>query len=287
MKALVLGANGCLGTALAGFLPTHDGGGFEVEVRGRAECDVTDAAVAARIIAESEADVVFNASGFTNVDRAEDEPDAAYRANAIAPETLARVTGALGVKLIHYSTDFVFDGELERPYDEFDAPAPQGLYARSKLAGERLAAAISRKVFVVRVGWLYGKGGRNFPSTILDRLVAGQTVRADRERLGSPTWVRDVALVSGALAHTEHYGLYHCTSAGETTWADYTRFVAAALGLPDDRVEALPSAALPMRAPRPRRAVLENRMLRLRGLDTMPAWQDAARAFIAARGSVL
>ena len=287
MKALVLGANGCLGTALAGFLPTHDGGGFEVEARGRAECDVTDAAAAARIIAESEADVVFNASGFTNVDRAEDEPDAAYRANAIAPETLARVTGALGVKLIHYSTDFVFDGELERPYDEFDAPAPQGLYARSKLAGERLAAAVSRKVFVVRVGWLYGKGGRNFPSTILDRLVAGQTVRADRERLGSPTWVRDVALVSGALAHTEHYGLYHCTSAGETTWADYTRFVAAALGLPDDRVEALPSAALPMRAPRPRRAVLENRMLRLRGLDTMPAWQDAARAFIAARGSVL
>lgn len=287
MKALVLGANGCLGTALAAFLPTSDGGGFEVEARGRAECDVTDAAATARIITESEADVVFNASGFTNVDRAEDEPDAAYRANAIAPETLARVTGGLGVKLIHYSTDFVFDGELERPYDEFDAPAPQGLYARSKLAGERLAAAVSRKVFVVRVGWLYGKGGRNFPSTILDRLLAGQTVRADRERLGSPTWVRDVALVSGALAHTEHYGLYHCTSAGETTWADYTRFVAAALGLPEDRVEALPSAALPMRAPRPRRAVLENRMLRLRGLDTMPAWQDAARAFIAARGSVL
>jgi dTDP-4-dehydrorhamnose reductase len=140
---------------------------------------------------------------------------------------------------------------------------------------------------VVRVGCLYGHGGRNFPSTILQRLKAGETVRADRERVGTPTWVRDVAAVSGGLAHSEHYGLYHCTSAGETSWADYARFLAAELGLPEDRVEALPTAALPMRAPRPRRAVLENRMLRLRGLDSMPDWRVAARAFIRAWAPVL
>ncbi|MBC8132127.1 MAG: dTDP-4-dehydrorhamnose reductase [Deltaproteobacteria bacterium] len=283
MKALVLGANGCLGKALTELLPTHDGGGFEVEGRGRAECDVTNPTAAARIISEAEADVVFNAAAYTNVDRAEDEPDVAYQANALGPETLARVTAALGVKLIHYSTDFVFDGEQERPYDEFDPPAPQGIYARSKLAGERLACAASRKVFVVRVGCLYGRDGKNFPSTILSRLLAGQTVRADRDRVGTPTWVHDVASVSGALAHTEHFGLYHCTSAGETTWADYARFIASELGLSDDRVQALPTADLPaMRAPRPRRAVLDNRMLRLRGLDSMPDWRVAARAFIRA-----
>lgn len=288
MKALVLGANGCLGKALTELLPTHDGGGFEVEARGRGECDVTDATATARIIAEAEADVVFNAAAYTNVDRAEEEPDVAYQANAIGAETLARVTASLGVKLVHYSTDFVFDGELERPYDEFDAPSPQGIYARSKLAGERLAAAASRRLFILRVGWLYGRGGRNFPSTILDRLKAGQTIRADRERLGSPTWVRDVASVSGALAHSEHYGLYHCTSAGETSWADYARFLAAELGLPEERVQALPTAELPMmRAPRPRRAVLENRMLRLRDLDSMPDWRVAARAFIRAWTPVL
>ncbi len=268
-------------------MPTNDGGGFEVETRSRAQCDVADANAVVRAITEAEADVVFNAAAYTNVDRAEDEPDAAYQANAVGPETLARATAALGIKLVHYSTDFVFDGEQERPYDEFDAPSPQSIYARSKLAGERLAAAASRRVFVVRVGCLYGRDGRNFPSTILRRLRGGETVRADRERLGSPTWVRDVALVSGALAHTEHFGLYHCTSAGQTSWADYARFIADKLKLPSERVDALPTSALPMmRAPRPRRAILENRMLRLRGLDTMPDWRIAAEAFIRASGTL-
>ncbi len=288
MKALVLGANGTLGRALTELLPTNEGGGFEVEARGRADCDLTNENALARAVTEAEADVVFNAAAYTNVDRAEEEPDVAYQVNALGPEALARVTAGLGVKLIHYSTDFVFDGELERPYDEFDEPSPQGLYARSKLAGERLATAASRRVFIVRVGCLYGHDGRNFPSTISRRLLAGETVRADRDRLGSPTWVRDVAVVSGALAHTEHFGLYHCTSAGQTSWADYARFMATELGLPAERVDALPTAALPMmRAPRPRRAILENRMLRLRGLDTMPDWQIAARAFLRVRGPVL
>jgi dTDP-4-dehydrorhamnose reductase len=200
---------------------------------------------------------------------------------------LARATERLGVKLVHYSTDFVFDGELTRPYDEFDPPSPQGVYARSKLAGERLAAAACKRLYVLRVGCLYGRGGRNFPSTILRRLLAGETVRADRDRLGSPTWVQDVARVSLALAVTDHFGLYHCTSAGETTWADYARFLAAELGLPASHVDAQASSAMPMmKAPRPRRAVLDNRLLRLRGMDTMPDWRAAARAFIRAEGTV-
>ena len=145
MKALVLGAQGTLGQALIEVLPTNDGGGFEVETRSRAQCDVADANAVVRAITEAEADVVFNAAAYTNVDRAEDEPAAAYQANAVGPETLARATAALGIKLVHYSTDFVFEGEQERPYDEFDAPSPQSIYARSKLAGERLAAAASRR----------------------------------------------------------------------------------------------------------------------------------------------
>src|SRR5207237_8260411 len=141
-------------------------------------------------------DVIFNATGYTDVDKAETEADTAYAVNALAVQELARATDETGASLLHYSTDFVFDGELERPYDEFDPPSPQGLYARSKRAGEHLAAAASRRVFVVRVGCLYGRGGRNFPSTILRRLRAGETVRADRDRVGTPTWVMDVARVS-------------------------------------------------------------------------------------------
>ena len=278
MRAIVFGANGTLGQALAAGLPRA---GYQVVAAlDRSACDICDP-TAVRVAFERHAPALaFNAAAYTDVDRAETEPDRAYAANAIAPETLARAADAAGAALVHYSTDFVYDGERERPYDEFDPPSPQGLYARSKVAGEVLAAAATRRLFIVRVGCLYGRGGRNFPSTILRRLKAGEVVRADRDRMGSPTWVAEVARVSAALARTTWFGLYHCTSAGETSWADFARFLAGELGLPEGRVEALPTSALPMKAPRPRRAILDNRMLGLRGLDTMSTWQEAARAFM-------
>jgi dTDP-4-dehydrorhamnose reductase len=287
VKALVLGAEGTLGRALCELLPSSDGGGWEVESLGRGQCDITDATAVLRVVRNAQPDVIFNAAAYTNVDRAEDEADLAYRVNALGPENIALAAKSMGVSLLHYSTDFVFDGSFERPYDEFDTPTPQGVYARSKAAGERLAAAASDRVFIVRVGWLYGRGGRNFPSTIARRLLAGETVRADCERVGAPTWVRDVAGASVGLAYSEFFGLYHCTSGGETTWADYARFLAGELDVPASQVDGQPSAALPvMKAPRPRRAVLDNRMLRLRGLDTMPDWRDAARAFVRAERQV-
>jgi dTDP-4-dehydrorhamnose reductase len=278
VKALVLGAKGTLGQALTAALPQA---GYELRASlDRAGCDIADADAVRAAVAKHAPDVIFNAAAYTDVDRAETEPDVAYRANAVAPETLARAADAAGAVLVHYSTDFAYDGERERPYDEFDPPSPQGLYARSKVAGEQLAAVATRRLFTLRVGCLYGRGGRNFPSTILRRLRAGETVRADRDRLGSPTWVVEVARVSAALARTPHFGLYHCTSQGETSWAAFASFMAAELGLPASRVDPLPTSALPMKAPRPRRAILDNRMLRLRGLDGMSSWQDAARAFI-------
>jgi dTDP-4-dehydrorhamnose reductase len=278
MKAVVFGASGTLGQALMAALPAAGYqvcGGFD-----RAACDIRDPAAVRAVVERHAPAVLFNAAAYTDVDRAETEPDVAFAANALAAETLARAADAAGAVLVHYSTDFVFDGESERPYDEFDAPSPQGVYARSKVAGEQLAMSASRRLFILRVGCLYGRGGRNFPSTILRRLRAGEIVRADCERLGSPTWVGEVARASAALARTPHYGLYHCTSAGETSWAAFARFVADQLELPADRVDPLPTSALPMKAPRPRRAILDNRMLRLRGLDTLSHWQEAARAFI-------
>jgi len=280
-RALVLGANGTLGQALCAYLPTAEAGSWQVEARDRGGCDIANPAEVERALTESRAEVVFNTAAFTNVDRAEDDPEGAFRANALAPEILAEAVERHGAKLLHYSTDFVFDGERPRAYDEFDPPTPQGLYARSKVAGEQLAAAATRRLFVMRVGCLYGRNGKNFPSTILRRLRAGETIRADRERVGSPTWVMDVARVSAALAVTGHFGLYHGTSQGETSWADYARFLAAELGLPAERVVGQATHELPMmKAPRPRRAILDNRMLRLRGLDLFPEWQAAARAFL-------
>src|SRR4029079_3741486 len=279
LRGIVLGARGTLGQSLVEELPRQ--GWAVVATVARAECDVRDVDAVRALVASARPDVIFNAAAYTDVDKAGTESDAAYAVNAIAVQGIARVADETGAALVHYSTDFVFDGELERPYDEFDPPSPQGAYARSKRAGEILAAATTSRLYTVRVGCLYGRGGRNFPSTIVRRLRAGETVRADRDRLGSPTWVRDVSRVSASLARSRAFGTYHCTSQGETSWADFARFAAAELGLPEGRVEALPTSALPMKAPRPRRAILDNRMLRLRGLDAMPAWQDALRAFTA------
>ena len=284
MKTVVFGASGTLGQALMAVLPAA---GYDVQqALDRKGCDLGDPAAIAALIRRFAPDAIFNAAAYTDVDRAESEPDLAYAVNAIAPEAMARAAEVVGAVLVHYSTDFVFDGERDRPYDEFDPPSPQGLYARSKLAGDQLVTAAARRAFVVRVGCLYGRGGRNFPSTILRRLRAGETVKADRDRVGSPTWVMDVARVSAALARTAHFGTYHCTSQGETSWAAFAHFMATELGLPAEQVQPLPTSALPMKAPRPRRSVLDNRMLRLRNLDTMSTWQEAARAFIKSESQV-
>jgi dTDP-4-dehydrorhamnose reductase len=276
--ALVLGAPGLLGRALCEELPAL---GWRIGAAARADADLRDEAAIGALFARWRPSVVFNAAAYTDVERAESEPELAQAVNARGAEIVARAAAAAGAAVLHYSTDFVFDGELERPYDERDTPAPLGAYARSKLAGEQLVAAAAPRHFVVRVGCLYGRGGRNFPSTVVRRLRAGETLRVDRDRRGSPTWVREVARVSAALARTEHHGLYHCTAGGETSWAGFAQRVARLLGLPETRVEAVPTSALPLKALRPRRAILDNRNLRAHGLDALSAWEEALPGYVA------
>jgi dTDP-4-dehydrorhamnose reductase len=280
MKAVIFGAGGMLGQALAAGLP---GAGYEVvgALAGRKDGDIADADLVAATLDRLQPEVVFNSAAWTDVDGAEDHPDEARRANAEGPEVLARACAARRVRLVHYSTDFVFDGERETPYDESVPPSPQSVYAASKLEGERRVQAANPASYVLRVGCLYGRGGRNFPSTVLRRLRAGELVRADFERRVSPTWVVPVADLSARLAATRHYGLYHSTAQGETCWSDFARFVAEAAGLADARVEAVAGSALKLKAARPRRAVLVSRRLPEVGLAPLPPWQDQARAYVA------
>ncbi|MCG5056404.1 MAG: dTDP-4-dehydrorhamnose reductase [Myxococcales bacterium] len=278
ITAVVLGAQGTLGRALVENLPRL---GIDLlAAHTRATCDIAHEDAVEGALLSARPDLVFNAAAYTNVDKAEDEEDASYLANALGPENVARACARIDAKLVHYSTDFVFDGEQERPYDEFDPVSPQGAYARSKVAGERLVETAWAKHFILRVGCLYGQGGRNFPSTILDRLGRGESIKADAERKASPTWVVPVVEVSAALARTDGFGLYHSTANGETTWADYAHFLAGQLGISAEKVAALPYGALSLKAARPRRAILNNRMLRLRGLDTLGTWEEQALRFM-------
>jgi dTDP-4-dehydrorhamnose reductase len=279
-RAVVFGAGGLLGQALVARLPAA---GIELVAapRGRQEGDITDPGAVTALLERLRPDLVFNAAAYTDVDGAEDNQAAAFAANAEGPANLARVAGRVGARLVHYSTDFVFDGESESPYDEEAAPAPLSAYGNSKLEGEKRVLGGLERAFVVRVGCLYGRGGRNFPSTLLRRLRAGEAIRADNERRVSPTWAGSVADLSAQIARRDDFGLYHATARGDTTWADFARFLAEAAGIQGAAVEGVPGTSLRLRAQRPRRAVLVSRRLAALGLGPYPTWQEQAHAFLA------
>jgi dTDP-4-dehydrorhamnose reductase len=285
-RAIVFGSGGLLGQALVAGLPDA---GFQLLAapRGRAEVDISNAGQVDELVDRLRPDVIFNAAAYTDVDGAEDNQSAAFAANALGPEVLARAAARTGACLVHYSTDFVFDGERETPYDEDVPPVPGSAYARGKLEGEQRVRATWERSFVMRVGCLYGRGGRNFPSTLLRRLRAGEPIRADNERRVSPTWVGPVVRLSLQLASTGHYGTYHATAQGETCWADFARFLAEGAGIRDPRVEAVPVSSLRLRAVRPRRAVLISRRLPAIGLAPLPPWQEQARAYLASEASAV
>lgn len=286
MRVAVLGAQGLLGRHLCDELNSN---GHAVLSLDRAVVDLgtPDRESFYRLrdrLAAHDAHLVFNAAAYTDVDGAERESDKAFLVNALGAEMVARATDAVGAAVCHISTDFVFRGDQQRPYDEFDLPDPQGCYARSKRAGEELVLRACRRAFVVRVGGLYGRGGRNFFSTMVARLQQGQALRIDRCRQVSPTWVRPLSHQLVALCEHGEYGMYHATTQGQTTWFDFAQtlcHLANELGRPlPMRFEGVDSAALPTAAPRPAMSVLDCRLLRLRGLLNMPTWEDALRGYL-------
>lgn len=286
MRATVVGAAGNLGRHLVEELRAQ---GHAADELTRAECDLArpDGALRARLrerVATHQSDVVFNCAAFTDVDGAEAQADLAFMVNGLGAELVCRAAEDAGAAFLHVSTDFVFDGDQERPYDEFDAPRPLSAYGRSKLAGEELVLRANARATIARVEGLYGRGGRNFVSTLAQRLRAGQKLRVDRQRRVCPTWSRAAARQLITLAGSGEHGLYHVVCGGETSWvgfAEATCAIAEELGHPLPRTfEAVDSAELPAPARRPAMSVMDCRMLRLRGLHEMPTWQAALRDFL-------
>ncbi len=230
---VVVGAGGQLGDAMASQLtPAH-----EVVALSRADLDVTDAGAVRATVARIGPDVIVNASAYTNVDGAEREPLAALRVNALAVRTLARAADQVEATLVHFGTDFVFDGDTDRPYRESDAPNPRGAYGTSKLLGEWLAAEAARH-YVLRVESLFGGArARSSIDRMLDSLRTAVPVRAFADRAVSPSYVDDVVAATGRLlAGRAPYGLYHCVNTGWTTWAGVARELARLAGRPDAEI---------------------------------------------------
>lgn len=274
MRALVTGSAGQLGRELVAQL------GGEVAWAGdRAELDVTDGAAVAALVDRVRPDVVFNATAWNRVDAAETEPAAAFAVNAAAPHFLARATRASGALLVHFSTDYVFDGASGQPYTEEDTPRPLGAYGASKLAGERLVVAAGEHL-VVRTSGLLGRGGSeqkggSFVERIVARARAGEPLRVVADQVFAPTCAVDLARASIALARSSARGLFHVANHGSCTWHELACAALAAAGVSGASVEPITLADLALLAPRPRYSVLDcGRYLGL-GLPPLRHWRDA------------
>ncbi len=274
---LVAGVRGQLGSELIkvlGHRPTADVLGV-----GRTDLDITDASAVDDVLTRYRPDVVVNAAAYTAVDAAEDDEDRAHAVNALGPENLARASARLGSRLVQVSTDYVFSGTADRPYDEDAQPDPRSAYGRTKLAGERAVARLLDSHYVVRTAWLYGETGANFVKTMMRLEQERETVSVVNDQYGAPTWSRDVASALVNLAETPApYGTYHCTNTGQTTWYDLARAVFEEVGADPARVESTTTDAFPRPATRPAFSVLDCGKWVAAGLQPLPPWRDALRS---------
>jgi dTDP-4-dehydrorhamnose reductase len=279
MRVFLAGGSGQLGSVLRTALAASG----ELVAPLRSELDLSDARRVHEAVLAFRPDAVVNASGFNDVDGAEDRPYEALSLNALAVRTLARAADDAGALLVHYGTDFVFDGRASRPYVETDAPNPRSVYGASKLFGEDYALA-ARRAWVLRVESLFG--GARAKSTI-DRiaraLARGEPVRAFSDRVVTPSRVEDVAAATAALLETRPaFGLYHCVSTGETTWLELAREAERLLGR-SGLVTPVTTREVTLRAERPLYCALSNAKLAAAGIR-MPRWQDALRRALTEEG---
>jgi dTDP-4-dehydrorhamnose reductase len=274
---LVTGAAGMLGRDLVALLGAHP----EVKLTAldRAALDITDAGAVADAVAGH--DLVVNAAGWTDVDGAETAEDAATEVNGRAVAHLAGACAATGARLLHVSTDYVFDGRATTPYPE-DAPTgPLSAYGRGKLAGEfAVRSLLPHHGYVVRTAWLYGEHGGNFIATMLRLAAQRDTVDVVDDQHGQPTWTAALAarlaeLGTAALSGAAPAGAYHATASGQTTWYGLARAVFAEAGLDPARVRPTTTDRFPRPAPRPRYSVLGHGRWALAGLAPMGDWRAA------------
>lgn len=276
MKILLTGSAGQLGRELVRSLACLG----EVVACDRRALDLGDADALRSVLRATKPSVVVNAAGYTAVDRAESEPAAAEAVNGLAPGILAEEAKRCGALLVHYSTDYVFDGAKGAPYTEDDAPAPLSAYGRSKLAGERAIAAVAGRHLILRTGWVFGLHGANFIKTILRLARERDELRVVADQRGAPTWTRHLADATALLLARRDAaeGLFHVAAAGEATWHGYAEAIvatAAAAGLIERAPHVLPiaTADYPLPARRPADSRLDCRRLARDCGIALPDWR--------------
>ncbi|MFW6104966.1 MAG: dTDP-4-dehydrorhamnose reductase [Chloroflexota bacterium] len=297
MKVLVIGANGQLGSDLCKELDS-----VVLATLTHSEVEITDLASVRQALEKRRPDVVINCAAFHRVDDCEDDPDKAFRVNALGSRNVAVVAQELGAKLVFLSTDYVFGGEegaLSRaiarerttPYTEFDTPVPLSVYGKSKVAGENLVKHLCSRYFIVRASGLFGvagasgKGG-NFVETMLRLAKEKDQLTVVSDQVFSPTYTKDLARKIGELIQTECYGIFHVTNSGTCSWFEFTQEILRQAGL-STPVKPITAEEYGQRAKRPKFSVLDNYHLRLLGMDDMRSWQEALKDYMISKGHIV
>lgn len=285
MKIALIGADGQLGSDLFRTL-----GDERLSPLYYPAFDITRSDECRAVLREIRPDVVMNTAAFHRVDECEDRVEEAFRVNAFAVRDLARTCRDLEATLVHFSTDYVFDGRSSKPYVEEDPPQPLSAYGMSKLAGEYFVRAVCEKYYLVRTCGLYGLAGclgkgRNFVEAMLHLAQDGRPLRVVNDQWVTPTSSEELATRLAELIRTDSYGLYHMTNEGRCTWFEFASAIFELIGRPVE-ITAVDTAAFGAKARRPAFSVLENKRAKSIGLTDFSEWREALKAYLRKRGLI-
>ena len=284
-KILVTGCNGQLGRAIRKEYAASDVEFINTDVvegEGVVSLDITDVDAVLKLVRAEKPDVIINCAAHTNVDKCEEQWDLAYKINAIGPRNLSIAATEADAKMIHVSTDYVFEGNGTRPYTEFDAPNPVSAYGKTKLEGENFVKEFAKKHFILRTAWLYGDG-KNFVKTMLALAENHDELNVVCDQVGTPTSAVELAKMIHYLEGTENYGTFHATCEGDTNWADFAEAIFKRAGK-NVKVNHATSKQYkemnPASANRPAYSILEDYMIKLTSDFVMADWQDALDVYM-------
>lgn len=276
MKVLVTGVKGQLGYDVVNELTKrgHIAIGTDIE-----EMDITDAGSVDKVIKESAPDAVVHCAAYTAVDAAEDNVDLCRKINAEGTQNIANVCKELDIKMVYISTDYVFDGEGERPWEPDDKRTPLNVYGQTKYEGELAVENTLEKFFIVRIAWVFGVNGKNFIKTMLNLGKTRDSLTVVNDQFGSPTYTYDLAKLLVDMVETDKYGIYHATNEGICTWYEFACEIFKQAGM-DIKVSPVLASEYPAKAKRPSNSRMSKEKLTENGFEKLPTWQDALSRYL-------
>ena len=280
MRVLVTGAKGQLGTDVMAELKSNN---IEAVGIDREELDIVDAKACEEFFdkanAEKRIDAVIHCAAYTAVDKAEDEQELSYNINALGTKNIATACKKFDMKLMYISTDYVFNGQGERPWEPDDERQPLNVYGKTKYEGELFVEEIAKKYFIVRIAWVFGIAGNNFIKTMLKLAKERDSLTVVDDQIGSRTYTADLSKLLVSMIQTDKYGRYHATNEGYCSWYEFAKEIFKVAGVTIN-VAPVDSSAYPAKAKRPANSRMEKKKLDEAGFKRLPSWQDATRRYI-------